>query len=134
MTEYDVLTEEEAGTWEREELQLKALLKMVTHVWELHDGEQRHVDKKKKLSSKQENPEAVFLTFCHHYFVVHPGANADKMEEFWKDDDPFPRKKVEIEVLIHEWFATFRQNYRKRVKVSAPLSRAPQEPLSHSPP
>jgi len=68
-----------------------------------------------RSSRSSKKTPTVFLTFCHHYFVANPGANADKLEEFWKADNPFPRKKV------GEWFATFRQIYPKRVKASPSL-------------
>lgn len=115
MKDEEVITDEEADSWGGHKTKLKALLKMVAHVHDLQGGAERHVEKRKKLSVKQENSDSVFLTFCHHYFVANPGANADKLEEFWKADNPFPRKKV------GEWFATFRQIYPKRVKASPSL-------------
>ena len=71
-------------------------------------------EKKKKLSSKQDNPEAQFLTFCHHYFVCNPGDNAEAVARYWRhtdQDQSYPRARV------GEWFNTLRQNLRYRIKV-----------------
>jgi len=55
MKDEEVITDEEADSWGGHKTKLKALLKMVAHVHDLQ-GE-RHVEKRKKLSVKQENSD-----------------------------------------------------------------------------
>ena len=77
-----------------------------------HTREDNHVTKKKKLAQEQESYTAGFLTFCHHYFVVHPGANAKTLVRKWKsEDEEFPKTQV------GDWFNTWRSNFRNRVMV-----------------
>ena len=113
LKQQEVVTEEEKDKCEEEAKMLKVVAKMVLYI--VDKGYEVHESKKQKLSIKQDSAVAAFLTFCHFFFVVHPGANADTMKKLWKTDDGvFPRKNV------GEWFANLRQHYRARVRVWLP--------------
>jgi len=74
-----VFEDEEAEDWDSEEgkERLSAIVKIVRHVAEMEGRTgQPPEKKKKKLAKEQDSYKAGFLTFCHHYFVAHPGANA----------------------------------------------------------
>ena len=113
----DVLTEEEVGVWAKRGTQLTSLVKIMAHMME-QSAEDASGSKKRKLSQQQQTPEATFLNFCHHYFVVHLGANAESVQKIWKKNVKhleFPRTKV------GDWFNTQRQMFRKRVEVVPPF-------------
>jgi len=113
----DVLTEEEVGVWAKRGTQLTSLLKIMSHMME-QSAEDASGSKKRKLSQQQQTPEATFLNFCHHYFVVHLGANAESVQKIWKKNVKhleFPRTKV------GDWFNTQRQMFRKRVEIVPPF-------------
>ena len=70
------------------------------------------------FGKEQDSYKAGFLTFCHHYFVAHPGANAQAVRKRWKPEDgeEFPAQQ------IGDWFNGMRNNIRRRLKVLIALT------------
>jgi len=116
-----VFEDEEAEDWDSKEgkERLSAIVKIVRHVAEMEGRTgQPPEKKKKKLAKEQDSYKAGFLTFCHHYFVAHPGANAQAVRKRWKPEDgeEFPAQQ------IGDWFNGMRNNIRRRLKVLIALT------------